>query len=370
MPHRAENRLATTVVLFVAAATHLAAQQPTIAIGTTVSCRSCRIELERVVTLGSPGDTVSPTDFQTSVSRDSRGRYHLAPTSDLATMAVYDSTGRLLRTLGRGGQGPGEYNFIVRADVGPADSVFVLDPMSRRLTVLSPSYSVARTTPMAGHFTRAHFPGDGRVLMNGSVRTGPSAGQPLHLIGADGRIVRSFGNTRPELRRDREHADMRFTELGNARDIWAARPDRYEVELWSVDGKLVRTFRRTAPWFPQWNYGERRASDAPPRPMLLAVWPDSAGRAWTLVRVASGQWKPPPGAGGSREVSVPPFDEQDRGIDTMIEVFDPNTGALVASQRVPQFILGNVGRDTIYSLRATDDGDLRVDVWRIRLVQR
>ena len=62
-----------------------------------------------MATLGSAEGTISPGDFQTGVTRDSRGRYYLAPTVDLAVMAVYDSNGRFLQTIGRQGQGPGEY---------------------------------------------------------------------------------------------------------------------------------------------------------------------------------------------------------------------------------------------------------------------
>ena len=54
----------------------------------------------------------------------------------------------------------------------------------------------------------------------------------------------------------------------------------------------------------------------------------------------------------------------------MVEVFDPSTGVLLASRRVPQYLVGHIAPDAVYSLRATDDGDLRIDVWRVRLVGR
>jgi hypothetical protein len=205
------------------------------------------------------------------------------------------------------------------------------------------------------------------MLVNGSVNTRAAAGYPLHVIGPDGAIRRSFGSARPELYRDRDQFNIRWVDWGTKRDVWVAHVDRYEVERWNLDGTLARAYRRDASWFRPRDYAKRRSLDAAPPPMILAVWEDASGRIWTISRVASDAWKAPPTVGSSREQAVPPFDVEDRNTDSVLEVFDPSTGALLGTQRLSQYLIGNVGQDAVYSLRSTDDGDLRVDIWQIQL---
>ena len=49
---------------------------------------------------------------------------------------IYDAGGALLKTAGRPGSGPGEYQNLVGIWAGPADSLMVSDILVRRLTVL------------------------------------------------------------------------------------------------------------------------------------------------------------------------------------------------------------------------------------------
>ena len=50
---------------------------------------------------------------------------------------VYDQDGQYLRTIGRQGQGPGEYGRLVYFDVNGAGDIFVNDPMNRRVTLFN-----------------------------------------------------------------------------------------------------------------------------------------------------------------------------------------------------------------------------------------
>ena len=343
--------------------------QPVTVVTSTVTCRTCRIELTNRLTLGAPTDTISPSDFQTGVVRDSRGRYYIVPADGLTSIAVYDSAGRFLRTIGRSGSGPGEYSFIINAEVIAGDSILALDASNGRLTVLSPSYGVVRSIPLRSGFTRAFPLPGGQFLVNGRVGTPQSAGYPLHVIGPDGAVLRSFGAVNPRYYRERDQFNIRHVERGDGGDVWVAHLDRYEVELWSIDGKLQRTYRRDASWFPPRDYSTQRQLDAPPPPMGRAIWQDEAGRVWAISQVTSAEWKPQTRVGSSREQPMPPFDVQDRNADAVVEVFDPATGALLASQRFPHYLLGNVGSNAVYALRAAEDGDLRVDVWQIRLTR-
>jgi hypothetical protein len=139
------------------------------------------------------------------VARD--GRIAVQQGRDRA-IKMYDSTGKLLRSFGRAGQGPGE--FMVLAPGGwLGDSLWVYDPMSARVTIASPSLvfarqiSIATIRPPAAAESR--WPssnsiqplavyGDGSLLVvaNVEARSAPAlydtSGLPLFRVTAGGEI--------------------------------------------------------------------------------------------------------------------------------------------------------------------------------------
>src|SRR5688572_12321809 len=100
-----------------------AVAQTRISVSSNLACAACLIDLRLERTLGAPTDPVSPIRFETNVVRDSYGRFYLAPTNHYALVAVYDSLGNFLRTIGRPGQRPGEFTFVSRVEVTPGDTL-------------------------------------------------------------------------------------------------------------------------------------------------------------------------------------------------------------------------------------------------------
>jgi hypothetical protein len=317
----------------------------------------CGVGLVRSLSLGSSADEVSPTPFQVGVTRDSRGRLYVAPTADLATFAVYDSTGKLLRVIGREGAGPGEYGFIMRVEVIPGDSLVVLDVGNSRMTVLSPSYQPVRSVHMPGRFTQAKALTNGRWLVNGAVRAPAAAGLPVHILDTRGEIERSFGSERPEVRRERPQADLRLMAPAPDGTVWLARLDQYLLERWSLSGSLAQSLRRTVEWFPPRDYGPRRETSRRPDPQVLDIWLDESGRLWTIIRVASSGFRAVPRTSGRREQAMPPFELQDTNHDVIVEVIDLLTSRLVATQRLSEYLIGHVGDGKVFSLRSLENGD-------------
>jgi hypothetical protein len=60
------------------------------------------------------------------------------------SVLVYDEAGALIRTLGRTGDGPGEFRSIGSLVAMPGDSLGVYDPLLRRLSVFSPAGDLGR----------------------------------------------------------------------------------------------------------------------------------------------------------------------------------------------------------------------------------
>lgn len=363
-----QMRLSLLPVLFCSATICLPLDsfaQPRTTISTT-GCAACDLELVHVATLGTTTDPISPSHFQIGASRDSRGRYYVAPMADLAVVGVYDSSGKFLRTVGRSGAGPGEYGFIMRAEVLKGDSLLVLDVANSRITLLSPEYAPIRSIPMHGRYIRAFRISRDEFLVYGDVRSAAAAGFPLHIVANDGRVVRSFGSLKPEVSRDRPQAHLRHVAIGSDGDPWTLRYDRYELEKWQLSGSLAHAISRNASWFPPWDYSQTVSHASPPKAVSVDLWSDEAGMLWSMIRVPSARWTPYPRKPGVREPPMAPLGYFDESTDTIIEVLDPKSGRLLVSKRYEQYFFGQANGQ-LFSLRETADGDLRVEVWDISL---
>lgn len=87
--------------------------------------------------------------------------------SGTASLHFFDRAGRVLRSVGRRGSGPGEYQDIGGVTSLPGDSLIVWDGMLRRATVLSPAGEFIRAFPL-----EAPFDGGGSVTRLVALRGG------------------------------------------------------------------------------------------------------------------------------------------------------------------------------------------------------
>ena len=67
---------------------------------------------------------------------DDQGRVYVMDWGDVH-IKVYDSQGRFLRTIGRKGQGPGEFDMPAFFDLMTGGKVCILDGRQRRITILT-----------------------------------------------------------------------------------------------------------------------------------------------------------------------------------------------------------------------------------------
>lgn len=257
-----------------------AAQVDTVVIRSDPSCATCSVGLEKVVSLGSPGDSSSVVPWST-VARNSRGEFYVAPMAHPGEIYVYGPDGRYHTKLGRAGQGPGEYGARLKVAIDDADSLHVIDDGNRRWTVLGPDYEVARSAPLPGFVRRFFVTASGRLVTHADVGTARCFGLPVQLLAADGTVERCFGGDDGVIRRDRPHSRMRqVADAGDGR-IWSARVNRYEIELLDslghVRSRLVGSSRgREMRRVPSWRCPRGLGSSASPRRTvvicLLSSW--------------------------------------------------------------------------------------------------
>ncbi len=344
--------------------------QQTVHIREPASCAGCQIRLELSVTLdgGRSADVGEPL----TMGRLSDGRWLLNTMTVANAIAVFDSIGTHRRTIGRPGGGPGEFRIVGKFRVDRTDTVRVFDIGQRRMTILSPSLQVVSSRPVEVLRTGdLEVLPDGRIITAQNIPNVSRAGLPLHLVGIDGKIARSFGAENPEYRREDSQLMWRTIAPAGGDRVWAAHLAKYVLELWDFEGRKLRELVRDVPWFePQNHFGFRNDDPgARPTPGILDLRMDSSGNLWVVVLVADENWKS--GLGNVRGM----YGRQTRGVsdenayyDSIIDVIDPATGRLIASQRFDQRLQWVGETEYASSYRQNGAGVPFVDVFRVTLI--
>lgn len=205
-----------------------------------------------------------------SMDVDRNGNIYVA---DRWTIRVFGPNGGLLRSIGRQGQGPGEFDVLASVGLMPGDSIYAFDAGNSRATIFEPvtwrpAYTVQvgreqRFSPFEVHrvrqgrallarFDAAYSEGDGRAKNTRRLSV-------LRLLNADGSLSRDSVLAVPErenlILHDPEGVSvnpfgrgMNFA-LASRDRLVAAWSDSLRFDLYSVDGRHLQTVRPA--WEPR-----------------------------------------------------------------------------------------------------------------------
>ena len=182
-------------------------------------------------------------------------------------LRVYDPEGHHLRSVGRDGEGPGEFRNIRGVWRYRTDSLVVYDPSLRRVSVFSAVPSFTRSFPLAspGDGLAPSLAGvlpDGSFLVLGSARVTPALGAGAHRrpgpvlrYGTDGSVddtiafvmgeewVGIDGTNGIALMRRPFGRDSYIAVVGTS--VALADGERFEVLIHTPEGNLLRRIRRS-----------------------------------------------------------------------------------------------------------------------------
>jgi hypothetical protein len=340
------------------------ATQEVVVIPDEVSCPECQIDVEMVFELGGPGDTtnIGHTYF---LPMDSKGRVYFQSVYFPGSIAVFDRQGEHIHTIGREGEGPGEFRSWAALFTSPGDSLFAFDSGLYRLSVFSPDFEFVRSgriePPLRPH--DGFFRDDGSLLIS-SVGRGPQTfGRPLHIVDPSGRIRRSFGETEGIIAGGFEDALRRYVAPGDDGGSWAAHVYRYSIEHRGSGGELLKLIERYSDWGPDPTIESGlpgNPSDPPPRSLVTDIQVDDVGYLWMLVWVADEDWM---AAFGDEKKRRSLHDLR----DTIIEVLDPMGRRVVARTRIDELAMGFSAPGIMYTW---DDREVfdKLKIWRLRLL--
>lgn len=347
-------------------------------IPSTPSCPNCTFELKHIATLGHADDEL-PLRKEARPYRDARGRYY-AWTTERGKFAVFDSSGKLMRYVGRRGGGPGEFWQNYTPIVGqPDNTLAVFQPNG--IHILSPDYAFVRLVPVpTGQVLGDVMSIDQEhILVSSTIATRELAGIPLHIVGQDGHVGPSFGTTTgaydPLQCRG---CTMRFLSRAEAsNEVWVGSFASYVLERWTTSGQLKERLSFSGSnWFPaeigrRAEAGEIRLNGT--SPVLRGIWRTPDGLLFVLGSAsASGVVRQERNSPRSAvlEPRQPASSAGDDRRVTVLEAVDLARGRVVATQRItaPPFFW-HLKNDLLYTTREDADGNSYFDIWRVSLKQ-
>jgi len=158
---------------------------------TEVRSSAPALRLVEVVRLGSLDGPHDAFGRVMDVALSGSGRILVADDQNV-NVVVFDPNGRYVGTIGRKGQGPGEFIMPWKVVADADDSVFVWDASLARISVFGPDQRFKRSfaVPPQWLVNSMEFLQDGRLLVAAYGRKEPGS---LHLLSRSGRVDRSFG---------------------------------------------------------------------------------------------------------------------------------------------------------------------------------
>ncbi|HSL70308.1 MAG TPA: hypothetical protein VK864_08705, partial [Longimicrobiales bacterium] len=243
------------------------------------------------------------------------------------------------------------------------DTLHVIDATARRRTVLSADYKTVRSDLLPGTIYRAELLDNGKLILNGTVRTRDGFGRPLHIYDPTNRSINSFGEL--EGQADATSEVLRQIAVGNGDLFWTSMGGRYVLQQWNGQGRLVKQLTRSVSWFPL----PSRPFDGktPPPPRVTDVTIDSNGLLWASVSVPAADWRNHLKSYYDPNRKQRMYRTSNAAWNTVIEVINPRTATVVASKRYRGRNLGFASPNQIVFYTTDNVGRGSVAIWRLGL---
>ena len=302
----------------------LAAQEP-VRVSGDVVCPECVITIDTVVTLGGlNGEGMAAIDLSSTVAIDARERM-LVTNIRQPRIYVFDMDGRFLRTVGRRGEGPGEYGWISHVNVGPR-YIHVFEYDGR--TLLDHDFEFVRRDRFPGQVRQAFVMDSEVVAFSSWIPSPDAAGYTLHLLAPSGEMEsRGLSQHRvPDL--------FGGIVTGGGTSLWIIEWESTTVTRWDLlpEPTVAGIWHRTVDEWDRYDRGPHGA--AAPVPVNTGALLDEHG-LWIARIGPDPDWE-----GRPSERSRPKTDPvQDVG-DSWVELLDPDTGETLARYFDKGFLFG------------------------------
>ena len=333
----------------------------------TPLCDDC-LDLEVVLSFGNADDEGALLTRYPAITQLPDGRWVVFEASVGGTIRIYNPDGSFQRAVEARGEGPGEYRGLSRILPSYNAGYVLYDVGNARLSYVASDFSF-RSSNRFIQSTRIEALSDGSFVVNAMLPRAAAQGHVVSVVDSSGNVRVSFGGSgRPIDLREGPHVRHRVIAADHDDNIWTGYMEKYELEKYSADGRLLLKVSRVARWFLPHTETRppRDITSDPPNPKLRELTADDDGRLWAVVWVADLDWK---------EGIPPGFDpttlyDNDKIFDTILELIDPASGRVLARTR-SGYALRKVhtvgpgfGEPLYFRTIQQDDGFIRADILR------
>ena len=331
---------------------------------TATACDDC-LALEHEFRIGSAAGPGFLGGGEGHVVRDGSGRYWI---SQREHMNVYGPGGEFIRTVGREGEGPMEFQ---RADPFHADAdgnVHVWDPLNLRVTVISPDFALVDERPLTGRQVNDMIAIDdgGHYVMQTWDLDPANPGQPVHIV--DGReVVSSFGEEYGprDDPSDYDPLETRYLAATSDGTIMVAHRREYRIEAWSRAGRLLGSL--AGPDLEDTAFEPGPITPENPYPNVLSsIHVDASGRVWVSLALRRPDWaenSEEGPQGGLMPLDMNPLN----WLRSRVDVIDVESCTLLASRVRDALFLGIVEDGLVADGEMSPEGVPLINVSRIEL---
>ncbi|MXW65857.1 MAG: hypothetical protein F4Z72_02430 [Gemmatimonadales bacterium] len=308
----------------------------------------CTVQLREVLRLGDSGDP-GTIGSRPEITRTAAGHYVVASVENRGQLLVFDSDGAFLEVRGGNGDGPGEYRVPGRMRPGSDGSLRILDLVNRRITHLSPDGELLETTDIRSlhGLDFVTLAAGERHAVSGFGQIDDRLSATTEIVGRDGVRLASLGAA-PVASWVVNFFRAPVALDGRGR-VWTTRAGGYGFAAWDPDGGSEPLARLAGE--PDWFDPGPPQAGAPvsaPAPSIVISLRVDRGLLW------AGTWV----ADENREAgaAAPSPLELDRLLDTVLDVIDPASGALIARTRRDEALRGTGDDALLFGVR--EDGGL------------
>lgn len=325
------------------------------------ACDRCQLQVRPFAVLGKGLTGANPV-IGSKVTRDSRGYYYVAPTTDPEHVLVLNPRGEFAGVVGSKGRGPGEFDHVERLAVLEADSLAVSEVT--RVSVFDAGRSFVRTlgvsAPIAGMFA---LPDTQGLLLVYQDRAQPD--YPFHVhIDAD-RPRFSFGARVPSQYNPITSPRVAAVQGGV---LWTARRNDYVLEQFDIEtGRRLGGWRRHTNWFVPHSTLEEYAESLT---RVQAIQPASDSTVWVAVRKRNPQPTTIEASSFERTASgeiiarrISSSESRDL-YDTYVELLDVNGNRGITGASFELFG-GFLDSDHVYTYKEDELGVVEIHVWQL-----
>lgn len=167
---------------------------------------------------------------------------------------IFDKNGRPVKSFGKKGQGPGEFQVPIFLEISPSGRLLCFDPLASRLLSFSMTgdfleqifYSKTRA------FGPSHIDSRGNLIGRAVLAPEPIGGQILQIMSPDGsRVLDVFKVASDLSKRGKREFDVGKPRLCFSFDrldhVYWGYADTYEIRVIDAQGALLRVIRNRSP---------------------------------------------------------------------------------------------------------------------------